>query len=592
MYNAAGTAQGELLTVSGVNDTRSLDKIGTCEFTLSANDPHIAFVTPGCQFDVYDEIDGYIGRYIFKSSNINATANLPEMTIRADEVLVELRWWLVGFKRNYYFTPVEQVVQDLVGLASGWSAEVDSGIGNTTVNYQGESVFAAVDVMRDRWKQHFRRKTTNALTPRVLQFGAFGVDSGVILNNLDGQSQPGFDMRRYVAELLTIKQDTNSDEIVNYVVVLGAGQGVGQLTIQGATGGSYTVQSAANQDGSLYYYIADAASIAAYGIRARVVTFSGITPLSNNATDIQHAKNGLKAAGEAYLVKHLIPRVEYDVTVRGLRQNVDVGDTVRLRYRGVTNSIVWLNVDTDVYVMDMTRTRTAKGERVAKMTITSVNERRTSDQDVMVDVVRDLNVLKLHFQPQVWWSENTYLEPIASDGNTNDYAALLAQQDLGVGLRIPKFKITIDTSVTSLSKATLQMRTRKQYALTRARVDAPTNTGDNEFYIVESDYYPYKVYMFIDGVDYTAQLGGPWGLDNSQVDVSLDITDIINANAEIRREYIIEFRCFSRRGNAAYSPAGTAGYIVSGTADDETSFGLIELNIRLQGTAQAVLVTT
>lgn len=591
VYNAAGTAQGELLTVSAVSDTRSLDKIGTLEFALSANDPHIAYVTAGSQFDVYDEIDGYIGRFIFKTSSINATANIPEMTVRADEVLVELRWALVGFKRNYYLSPVDYVVSDLTRLASGWTAEVDLNIGDTAVNYQGESVFAAIDVMRDRWGQHFRRKTINSATPRVLQFGAFGVDSGLILNNLEGQSQPSFNMRRYVAEVQTIKQDTSADDIVNLVVALGAGQGVGQLTIQNATGGTYAVQSAVNQDDSLYYYISDAASIATYGVRARVVTFSGITPLSNNATDIQRAKNALKAAAEAYMVRHLTARVEYGVTVAGLRQNVDVGDTVRLRYRGVTQNVVWINVDSDFYLMDITRSRTAKGDRSAKMTITTVSDRRTSDSDVMVDVVRDISVLKLHMQPQVWWSENTYIEPICAPSNIADYQTMLIQSDIGYSfaVRWAHFKISIDNSVTAIHKAILRLRTRPPYSLIRAELNGAGTMLWNSYAVFQGTNYPYRVYIFIDGVDYTAQLGGPWGLTNAEDNATLDITDIINSYPEIRRDYQIEFRCWGRQGDPVFAESGA---ITTPTpTDDSISIGLIELNIRLQGTAQAVIAS-
>lgn len=580
VYNAAGVAQGELLTVYELEDTRSLDKIGTVSFMLAGNDPHIAYITPGCQFDIFDEVDGYIGRYIYRTADLNERQDVPDLRVRADEVLVEMRRTLVGFKRNYYFTPVDQVIQDLVELTSGWTTECDLGIGNTSVTYEGESVFAAVDELRDRWGMHFRRKTSNEFQPRVLQFGAFGTDSGLVLSNLEGQIQPAYAMFRYLAQIKTLRQTTDADEIVNRVIALGAGQGAAQLTLEAATGGLYPLLSAANQDGSLYYYVENAASIALYGLRPKVVSFSNIRPIDNNETDIARAKTALKYAAENYLGKHLAPKVEYELTVQGLLQNLDVGDTLRLRFNGSTNGVNWLTVDENFYLMDLTRKRTAKGERTARMTIASVNTRRTTDTDVIVDVVRDITSLKMHLQPQVWWSENTYVKFIS--GLTVGYIPGAPENAY--------FKLEFDTSVTAIHKVRIRFKTSATYASSSNEVNFVSNSNAIFAGPLFNDHYPSDIRFYIDGTDFTDAHGGPWnpgGVD-APLDVAFDITDDLIGLGNIRSDHVLEFRSLGRLGDPAFP---TFRPYVGPNNPANISTGVIELNIRVQGTAQAVITS-
>lgn len=580
VYTSAGGALGELLTVYELEDTRSLDKIGTCTFMLAGNDPHIAYVTPGCLFDIYDEVDGYIGRYVYRTADLNEKQDVPDLRIRADEILVELRRTLVGFKRNYYFTPVDQVIQDLVELTSGWSTECDLGIGNTSVTYEGESAYAAIDELRDRWGMHFRRKTTNEYQPRVLQFGAFGADSGLIVTNLEGQIQPAYGMFRYLAQIKQLRQTTDADEIVNRVVAVGAGQGEAALTMAGATGGAYPLLSAANQDGSLYYYVENPASIAAYGLRPKVVTFSNIRPISNSDIDIARAKTALKYAAEAYMDKHLVPKVEYELTAHGLHQNMDVGDTLRLRFNGSTNGVNWLTVDEDFYLMDLTRKRSAKGERTARMTISSVNTRRTSDTDVIVDVVRDIKSLKLHLQPQVWWSENTYREVL--DAFVGSY---LPNSD-----RNAYFKLEFDASVTAIHSVRIRFKTFPLTSSSTTETDFVGNATYMLTHIQRNDHYPCDIRFYIDGVDFTTIHGGPWnpgGID-APLDVTFNITNDLLSLGNLRSDHVLEFRSLGRLGDPAF-PAWRP--YNGANSPDNISKGIVELNIRVQGTAQAVITT-
>src|SRR5687768_3545660 len=106
ILNSAGVAQGELTTVQSLNDTRVLDEIGTCEFTFAGNDPRVNLVTPAVKFDIYDEVDGYLGRFTFQTSRLNLNSDIPSITVKCDDAMVELRRTLTGFHRDYYYEPV------------------------------------------------------------------------------------------------------------------------------------------------------------------------------------------------------------------------------------------------------------------------------------------------------------------------------------------------------------------------------------------------------------------------------------------------------------------------------------------------------
>lgn len=383
--------EGPLTTVLALEDTARLDAIGSAQFTLPAEDPRGANINAGALFDIYDRVDGYLGRFYYRSKTIDAkAAGGAQLVVACHNQLIELARKSVYFRRTYVAQAVDDVIQDLAALVAGWSDVTDAGIGSTSVSYEGESVLLAVDVLRDRWNKHFRLGEA-----RVLEFGAFGADSGLTLTNVRGQVQGEIALNTNIALVETIRLVDESDEVFNYIIPLGAGQGTAQLTIEQATLGTYTVETGTNDDGSHYYFIQDATSVAAYGRREKILSFPSIRPITNSDANILNAANALKLTAEAYLARHLVPKVTYAIAVRGLRENVSVGDLVRLQYRGVVDGYSFIDVNADFYVMDVTRKRDVNGTRTATLVIAAVADRRTSDTDVMMDVVSDIRALKV-----------------------------------------------------------------------------------------------------------------------------------------------------------------------------------------------------
>jgi hypothetical protein len=382
-----------------MDDTKRLDMIGEAVIEMPAAYSRGGLIRPGRKLDLYDKIDGYLGRFLYKSRSITDSHGIATLSVNLWDDLKELARHTVKFRRTYTYEPVADVIDDLVGLVGSWSATSDSGIGNTTISYEGESVLAAIDALRDRWGMHFRLEGL-----RMFYFGAMGDHSGVRVTNVRSAVQSEIELFEYIAFVENISFVDEDDTIYNRIYPVGAGQGTSQLTIQHATIGSYTTQTGTNKDGSLNYYIEDSDSIDEYDLRERILSLPNIRPITNSDANIINAANALKAAAEAYIARHLAPRVVYDVEVRGLRQAILPGDKIRLTYQGTVEDYSYIDVDEDFFVMDITRKRDSNGQRSARLTIASVADRRTSDDDMMVEVVSDLKALKVHVPSTLTYS--------------------------------------------------------------------------------------------------------------------------------------------------------------------------------------------
>lgn len=577
VFNAAGVLQGSgpITNVLELRDTRRLDGIGEASFVLPAADPRNALIGAGSSFDLYDEMDGYLGRYYFKNSSIRDNAGLAERTVNCYDALIEFSRTNVGFQRGYVFTTVEQVIEDLLILTPGWRHDIESGIGNTTVNYEGESVFAALDVLRDRWGRHFRL-TTNTSVDKQLDFGVFGEDSTIVLANLEGQRQPDFNMARNIGIISSIQQSEDGDWVVNRVIPIGAGVGEASITIEGATLGSYTVQTGTNKNGTFYYYLEDAASVAIYGVRPRVVNFTGIRPLSNNATDIQRAREALKLAAEAYLARHLSSKISYDLgEVYGLQQFPKMGDLIRLVYKGATEEVGYIDVNDTFYVMEMSRVRDADGVRRTSFAVSSTSDLRTSDRDVMVDVVRDVRALKLDIQPYPFRYE-------------------VKDRDFTGGFPFPPpdssdwkkatFRFTIDNTVTTLTKVLLYFRSDHLPRYQASFINFASSIFEVYYETGYNRWYPADLTLEINGVDVTSEFDGPYATGGEQAIIGpLDITEkILAAPGGIYQEHVIEISSSDR----------TVDNTIGGTQIHlGDAAGEIFFTLSVQGTSQAIIST-
>ena len=596
-----GINVGTSTNILSLNDTNKLDNIGSLNFSLPSSDPINTYLVTGAYFDVYDEIDGYLGIYLFKSKSISENNGVSITTVDCYDVLKELTFQTVGFNRIYSNLPVSDVLSDIVTLANGWSINVENGLDDTSIDFQGESVYRAIDEQRDRNYAHFRLGEQT----RQLEFGYFGDTSEVVLTQLRGQNMPEYLMNKTIALVTSINITNESDEVYNSIIPLGFGQGVSQLTISEANLGDYDIQIGVNQDNSNYYYIEDTPSVTSYGKRTRILSLPNIRPLDNNTQNVINAANALKLTAESYISKHLEPSVEYQIDIQGLRETLKVGQLVKLIYKGITSNYKYIDVDSYFYVMDITRNRSVDGNRSFNLVISSVDTRRTSDQDVIVEVVRDLRTLNIRIPATLAYSVvGAYVKRIKGDVTESDrvnpvFTVRVRDEVLYLNRAILRFatsplKSSVKTTKSNVaqtsssdgshrhlmgvytgSSVVINGNATNSYTfatdsdavgtevLTIQRLSAntsdiytfeaatphshtiPSHNHQMTYDVFENDVFPQNLKILIDNIDYTSSLltqieDSSFCPTNDNHEYELDITNILINNG-LKQNHIIEF---------------------------------------------------
>jgi hypothetical protein len=595
-------AQGALLGMIGgateVAITGSVDKLGEGSFTMAAGDSKSHLVGAGRRYAITDEEDGPLGTFRHRDYDVTGAGML---TVQMDDALVDLTNEVVGFERSYDDVPVEDVVGEIVGILPGWAASVQAGLGNTTVAFNGETIFAAL------------------AQPATVEFGTFGEASGVRLTNARaafpaddaGYSEVGF----VPPGGITFHQDAAG--IVNSVIPFGAGNGMSALNIMLAEGGQYAVRFEGQLGPVPFYYIQDDESVAEHGRIRRIWRFGQIRPINNLLPNVVAAATWLKFTAETLMKRRLWPQVTYDVAPVRLQPAIDaqgrktqavrVGQTVHLLYKGEVNSGSpdahrFIDADAHLFVTDITVTRRASGEKTVGFSLSSNGERRASDIDVLVEEIKTAQAFRVH--PQAGPSKSVYN---FSKGRLGDGVKAAAQVTIGPEtMRLHYAKLRFVTSplkssvrevadgggtlltsagggnhrhtmfdfVSSLpggySEAKLQAakpgggvvyvdlkvsQTQQDLMTYEATgnhihpVDIPQHKHAQQYGPYQDTTYPAGVRLKVNGLDVTAALGGPWDTGGEGASVELDVTSLMaGAVGGLQRTHTFEFSCDGGHG--------------------------------------------
>ncbi len=577
---------GPITTAFDLTDVKKLDGIGSLIFSMPAGDRKAQFIQTGVKFDVYDEKDGYLGRFLFGSKTIVDSNGNADLNVKCYELTKELTFNTVGFFRDFNFTAVGTILDNIITEAPNWSIETDSE-NISTISYSGESVFRAIDELRDRTGEHFRLKFDGITSNPILEFGAFGDVSPVLFDQFKGQVQAEWDNNPNTAIVTDMTLEEQSEEVWNKAIPLGFGQGVSQLNISTATLGTYAVQSELNQDGSLRYFISDSISISDFGIREKILQFPNIRPISNSTANEQNAANALKLSAEAYLQRHLTPQVIYKMSVVGLRQQVQVGDKIHVRYSAEIDGVNYIDLDTDFWVLTLTKNRNVSGSRSQSFIVSEVDNIRTSDRDVIVDVVRNLNSIAVHVPATLAYAPiGPYTKRIKGDASENErinaqYIARIQNEVLYINRALLRFKTEVLTSSAAGANHSHLMFSQPAvgaYAATTGKTVCADSIGSGglinlnidfqtgnfpttplytfgasggaetiEYGVFEDDVFPRTISLLINGVDRSSELGGPWAVSVEEVELELDVTDILIEDG-IRRNHNFTFTAESGHG--------------------------------------------
>ena len=362
VYAPAGDRLGQAALAS-VSITRMLDGAGDIQLTLPISERTISLLQYGRRVELYWDHPSkgttWIGSGILLADNLAPPSSL---SWSAQDSLEELRRASTLRGREYVDAAIADAIGDLVGLVSGWTAAVETGLGSTSRRFDGQSVLAALLAVVEGAGVHLRLKARGRL-----EAGAFGESSGVRITNLR-TSAPEAAQNDRLAIISQLQISHEGHDLCNWIEPLW-GQGDTALTLRRSTRTSpYAIQTMTGPDGKTIYYLTDDDSAAAYGQIQRHPPMPDAPYIADGA--MVNAANVLYDWAATQLQRSKSPQTTYQVSGVKLDRRVLPGDTVRLAYTGeitdqLGNLVRYADIDDDFYVLALTESYGTNGQTVS-----------------------------------------------------------------------------------------------------------------------------------------------------------------------------------------------------------------------------------
>lgn len=415
VYNASDVKQNaHTQDVSGVRITTRLNQIGELEFSLPAAVATQIGANFGMKYRLYHETLGDLGKFKHYDSTTDADQKL--VTIKCYDSLVDLANRIAGFARQFVNQPFASIAAALLNPFSVdrvYEAGFDSVQVLPAMEFQGESVLRALDYLRQYVRGYFRRNSDTEMA-----FGDFSATVPVV--RLYSPSLAYAEASGDYATIASLKRERRGTGVVNRVYPFGAGVGetVVELSLSDRTS-PYPIQHGSPFSGSdEAYYIGDAASITAYGLVDRVLSFTDVRPLTNSAADLLNAANVVYDLAAAYLQKTSVPIDAYSLSCLKLPLTTRVGDLIRVDYAGIATmedeSVAWLTlVNQKFFITEISRSFGESGEPISQLTVSTNGEEIVGTTEVFSSLLGDVGGLKLRVQPTMcYFTKSSPTQPM------------------------------------------------------------------------------------------------------------------------------------------------------------------------------------
>lgn len=379
-----------------------LDEIGTFELQLPADEDRIQYIGHRFQLWFYRENEGLCFKGEVKSIETDIT-NEPSVTIiKGMSIASKLGRLNTGIGRAYQGASLATVGADLLS-GTGWATgALDVPATTLLARFDGYSRWAALAKVALQLGIHIREDNLDT----AIDMGAFGDTSGLVFRNV-AQVSPVLRQNLNLVPVSQVKIVATNIDLWNNVTAVGGGEGVNQLTLKDSTRTTpYPIQVGIGPDGLDYYYIEDAASIAAYGLSETVTITKDAVPLANSLFGFQAASNALYDIAATFLRQHAQPIETYTVSVEGLRhivggnQHFKLGQKVRLQYTGAAidadgSRRTWMSKDTDVWIMAFDRTINSDGSDTWQVTVSTVDILPDTAVDKITNAFTDMRAMQV-----------------------------------------------------------------------------------------------------------------------------------------------------------------------------------------------------
>jgi len=586
VYNAQWERLGDgPVPLSSASVTRAFDGAGSFSFEAPATDERVIDLLKNerrvkiIYHDPQTDTVRTLGSGIIQKRGRKYGASGSLKTFNGTDLMSELKRANTLLNRVFTNTPVADVASALAVLA-GWSAETESTLDNlVSARFDGASILKALQTMVEQLGVHLREKVDiPSDRDRVIEVGHFATDSGIWIQNGELFTSAIYDNTE-VAFIDSLTVTHESEELVNWAIPLGSGEGESALTLEKATRTPTYPRETTVVNGKTQWYKRHTASENQYGTCQKVVTFKNISPVSNSDTAIEYAANMLDEAMDAALDRISQEQIVYQLSVKKLSRTVRPGDVVHLRFNGLIRDqqgqeIAEENVEGDFYVLKVTENVSASGVTVT-LDISNVDKNPESEEAYILSAVEDIKLSNVK-PALINFRESTSGErPLQNSIAVSDVLHAI-------------FLLPIDDTVTDITSVFLRFWSIPLYCNSVTEI---AFSKYSQFVIVQSPNYPQGISLRINGIDVTSQYGpdgsvwNPVPNNNPVNGEFLDITDHIkNATGGIRQVHEIEFRVVTNARDTAVPGYGFT------RVDGSGNNGIIRATITVQGTSQAIKV--
>lgn len=596
VFDVAGDRLGDgpVNEIQSVEVNRQLDGAGTFTIRAMVSARSISLFTNEKRVKIYNKDAGgvrLIGQGIIEKVNITESTPGVSLRVSGPDILHELVRKNTLRARLFSQATLQTVADGLIALVPGWSVVVDAAIASKKVDarYDGASVLKAFRDLAERYKYHFRLSNDD----RVVTISRFGEVTGKRVFPVQVIT-PAMIRDPNLLFVQRLPQTTETNDLANWIIPLGAGEGVGQLTIEKSTRTApYTIQNLVGPDGTLQYFISDAPSVAAYGQIETMKSFKQIAALSNSDTDIINAANALYDAAAEWLDRNKSPIVRYALTVKNVKVNMLPGDKVHVNYKGqiITprgETVDYLTVRDDFWVMRAVE-RIGLEEHSVDLEVANIDQRVNSVAERVADSIEDIKLRDL--KPTIGPSVRSYVYNLDISAAGGGFTALIPVEftDATLDLQRVRFRLKTSPFRANVTSAAADGDHRHKVFASEADAAVPGDQGyvcasdsggigsshvafrgpNNDLWtndssgthvhpitygIFDDSVSPKNVTVFVNGVDKTTELFGftPLAPAGANLDVVADVgvltNLILNAAGGLRQEHTIEVKCADQQG--------------------------------------------
>lgn len=440
-----------------------LDEIGAFQFAVRATELSTVSLALAQQVWIHHEGEGFVFKgYVGRIETLVDVDDSKITVVSGDSVAREMVWGNTLLNLTYQGQPLSTVIDDLTDLAPPWGIGTIKAGTSTDLKFRGVSAWKAMLIAAEYNVCHVREDSVT----HTVDVDVFGVVNNLLLTNFAAISPVHLneaDATKRAFPITNLKVLAHETDVWNRIIGLGGGENLNELTLQHSTGAG--ISSATGPDGETYYYMRDATSETAYGIRTRVKKWEKIYPITNDDTGHLNAANALHGAVSTAIARMKDPLTTYEVQCAGMKHFIagtttpylEVGDKLSVLYQGIVEDVSgrrsWLNIDADLWLMGFEREWDERGNDLWNMELSTVDRHPVDDDALIGSVVDEVSGIKLSDQLYTYVREQTEVDVVFVGAGFSRFVTPAFTED--VRLHQVVFELTISGAAgTPISLAT------------------------------------------------------------------------------------------------------------------------------------------